>query len=285
MPRNLLEAAAREGRTAWLAGLPDLVAQVAARWSIEVGSPFQPGGETAWVAPARTEDGAPVVLKIMWPHPEGLHEADGLAAWRGEGTVLLHAADRRDGAIVLLLERCMPGTALSGRPETEHDQVITGLLPRLWIEPSERHPFRPLAQMCEQWADEFEAKLAHCRSAIDPGLARAGIALFRQLPATANRHVLLVTDLHAGNVLAADREPWLVIDPKPYLGDPTYDALQHMLNCGRRLHADPLAFTVRMADLLELDADRLRLWLFARCVQESLDRPELADVATRISPA
>jgi streptomycin 6-kinase len=38
----------------------------------------------------------------------------------------------------------------------------------------------------------------------------------------------LCTRLHVGNVLAAEREPWLVIDPKPYVGDPTYDVLQHV---------------------------------------------------------
>ena len=56
------------------------------------------------------------------------------------------------------------------------------------------------------------------------------------------------------NVLAAQREAWLVIDPKPYVGDPTYDALQHLLNCDRRLHADPHALARRIADLLGLDA-------------------------------
>ena len=44
--------------------------------------------------------------------------------------------------------------------------------------------------------------------------------LFTSLPGTADRRVLLCTDLHAGNVLAAQRRPWLVIDPKPYVGDP-----------------------------------------------------------------
>jgi streptomycin 6-kinase len=43
--------------------------------------------------------------------------------------------------------------------------------------------------------------------------------------------VLLCTDLHAENVLAAEREPWLAIDPKPCIGDPAFDAIQHMLNC------------------------------------------------------
>ena len=58
------------------------------------------------------------------------------------------------------------------------------------------------------------------------------------------------------NVLSAEREPWLVIDPKPYVGDPTYDPLQHLLNCDERLHADPRDLARRMADLLGLDAER-----------------------------
>lgn len=75
-----------------------------------------------------------------------------------------------------------------------------------------------------------------------------GIALFRTLPRTADRNVLLCADLHAENVLASEREPWLMIDPKPHLGDPTYDVLQHMLNCSERLQADPC----RLADSLSI---------------------------------
>ena len=120
---------------------------------------------------------------------------------------------------------------------------------------------------------------------LDPGLVRAGIALFRELPATADTQVLLCTDLHAGNVLAAAREPWLVIDPKPHVGDPAYDPLQHLLNCGERLHADPRGLARRMASLLDLDPDRVLSWLFARCVQESAECPALAEVARTIAPA
>jgi streptomycin 6-kinase len=108
------------------------------------------------------------------------------------------------------------------------------------------------------------------------------MALFRALPAEADRAVLPVTDLHAGNVLAAQREPWLVIDPKPYVGDPAYDAVQHLLNCAERLHADPTGLADRMAGLLEVDPVRLRRWLFARCVLETPGVPALTDVARRI---
>ena len=110
------------------------------------------------------------------------------------------------------------------------------------------------------------------------------MTLFRRLPATATRHVLLCTDLHAGNVLSAGREPWLAIDPKPYVGDPAYDVLQHMLNCDRRLGRDPVGLAGHMAELCGLDAERVTLWLFARCVQESPDSPFLAEVARRLAP-
>jgi streptomycin 6-kinase len=138
--------------------------------------------------------------------------------------------------------------------------------------------------MCDAWADQFDAKPPETRPVLDPGLAREGARLFRALPATAERSVLLCTDLHAGNVLAAEREPWLVIDPKPHVGDPTYDVLQHILNCDERLQNDPRRLARRIADLVDVDLDRLVLWLFARCVIASPDWPALAEVARQLAP-
>jgi streptomycin 6-kinase len=222
---------------------------------------------------------------VAWPHPEAAHEADGLRAWAGQGAVRLHAAHDFGEAHALLIERCRPGTELSVRPEPEQDTVIAALLRRLWIRPGPGHRFRSRQLMCNQWADRFEQSLAAGRaSPLDPGLARAGIALFRELPATPGPRVLLCTDLHAGNVLAAAREPWLVVDPKPHVGDPAYDPLQHMLNCEERLHADPRGLARRMAGLLDLDPDRVLAWLFARCVQESAEWPVLAGVARTLAP-
>jgi streptomycin 6-kinase len=139
--------------------------------------------------------------------------------------------------------------------------------------------------MCAAWAEEFEAAYAAAPPAdrIDPGLARAGIALFRELPGTAASRVLLCTDLHAGNILAARREPWLVVDPKPYAGDPAYDVPQHMLNCEERLAANPAALADRMAGLAGLDPCRVRLWLFARSVQESPGSPLMRQVARKLA--
>ena len=284
IPVDLVCAAEREGRQEWLDTLPETIGRLETAWSIRVGQPFQPGGQTALVAPA-TRNGEHLVVKVLWRHREAEHEADGLRAWDGDGAVRLHAEQEVDSeTIALLLERCRPGTTLKGRPEPEQDVVVAGLLRRLWRQPPPAHRFRSLRSMCELWADEFEQKTADGGGCLDPGLAREGMALFRELPSSADEQVLLCTDLHAGNVLAAEREPWLVIDPKPYVGDPTYDALQHVLNCGVRLHSDPHRLLVRIAELLDLQPDRLRLWLFARCVQESTDWPTLAEVARRLAP-
>ncbi|MDQ2724251.1 MAG: aminoglycoside phosphotransferase family protein [Actinomycetota bacterium] len=283
IPVALACAAQREQRHEWLSTLPETIGRLQMAWSIQVGEPFQPGGQTAWVAPA-TRHREDLVLKVLWRHPEAEHEADGLRIWDGDGAVRLHAATEVDvQTTALLLERCRPGSTLEARPELQQDLVVAGLLRRLWRQPPPAHRFRSLQSMCERWADDFEHKTAG-NPGVDPGLVRDGIALLRQLPASAERDVVLCTDLHAGNVLAAEREPWLVIDPKPHVGDPTYDALQHLLNCDTRLHTDPHGLLRRMAELLELDPDRLQLWLFARCVQESPDWPSLAEVARRVAP-
>jgi len=286
LPALLAERVAADAdpaRLGWLDRLPRIVADVARRWELDLGDPFQPGGQCSWVAPARTATGERLVLKIGWLHPEATHEAQGLRFWGGNGSVRVYADELLADSVALLLERCDPGTQLAGLPEPDQDDVVCAILGRLWREPPAGQEFRSLAAMCRQWAAEFETANAARTVALDPGLVRAGIELFCSLPASADRQVLLATDLHAQNILAAEREPWLAIDPKPHIGDPAYDALQHMINC-ERLIDDPAGLVRRLADLLQLDPQRLQLWLFARCVQGLPERPQLASVAARLAP-
>jgi streptomycin 6-kinase len=285
IPGSLVEACGEDGRDTWLQGLPAEIESIAERWALTLGRPFEPGGQTAWVAPARSVEFGEVVLKVSWRHMEAEDEATGLQAWDGHGAIRVLADERLTQTTnALLLERCDPGTTLAERPEDEQDVVIAGLLTRLWRQPADTTAFRPLQSMCDYWADSFERKVADGRGQAEPGLARQGADLFRSLPASAPDHLLLCTDLHAENVLAAQRETWLVIDPKPFVGDPTYDALQHLLNCESRLAADPHALVARFAGLLDLDAGRLLLWLFARCVVESVHWPWALDIARRVRP-
>ncbi len=274
------------GRHEWLTTLPHVIGEIASEWALELGEAFLPGGQCAWVAPARNQAGDGLVLKIGWRHPEAEHEAEGLRHWDGDGAVRCFATRSLGDTTALLLERCMPGWSLGcSLPEPGQDVIIAGLLRRLWARtPPAGPPFSPLAEICGVWADAFELDYATDSRGLDPGLAHEGVAALRHLPVSADRAVLLCTDLHAGNVLAARREPWLVIDPKPFIGDPAFDPVQHILNCDERLISDPGGLAARMADLLDLDRQRVRLWLFARCAQESLRRPAMRELARRLAP-
>jgi streptomycin 6-kinase len=255
-------------RQSWLSQLPEFVAELQQRWSLTIGHPFDGDHVScAWVAAVRVAGNRSAVLKIGMPHFENLHEIEGLLFWNGDPTVRLLDSDSYLGA--LLLERCEPGTLLRTLPEPDQDSVIAGLLQRLWRPPHPPHPFRPLSALLERWSKET---LTLAERWPDPGLVRAGLDLWKELLASTESAVLLATDLHAANVLRAQRETWSVIDPKPFVGDPAYDATQHLLNCDERLQSDFDATTARFADLAGLDPERVRLWTFSRLAAEPRDR-------------
>lgn len=268
-------------RAAWLQRLPGVLRKLKRRWPLTLGEPFE-DASCAWVAPAAVAGRRAAVLKLGMPHMEGEHEMQGLRFWNGDPTVRLLEAD--DELEAMLLERCEPGTVLRVLPEPEQDVVIAALLRRLWRSPSAPHSFRPLSDMTAYWSRET---LADVERWSDAGLVRAGLQLFEELPRTASTEVLLATDLHAGNVLRSEREPWLVIDPKPFVGDPAYDATQHLFNCDERLRSDPDGTIGRMADLLGVDRERVRLWTFARAAAEPREnwaRDDSLTLARAIAP-
>jgi streptomycin 6-kinase len=251
-------------RTGWLDGLSALLSSLVSRWSLTVLDPFDcDEGSCAWVAPVIRADGSRAVLKLGMPHMEARDEVQGLRFWNGNPTVELFAGDADLGAS--LMERCEPGTALRLLPEAEQDEVIAGLLRRLWRPVPPGNSFRPLSALTGQWSSET---LAAVERWPDDGLVREGLRIFDELSRPGPLDVLLATDLHAGNVLRSQREPWLVIDPKPFAGDPTYDATQHLLNCDLRLRMNPDSTIRRFADLSGLDHRRVRLWLFARAAAD-----------------
>ncbi len=266
---------------AWLERLPKAITDLKKQWSLTLSPPFEEEASCSWVAPCFRRDGTPAVLKIGLPHMEAENEIDGLLFWNGDPTVYVLETDLELNA--MLLERCEPGTTLRGQPENEQDQVIAKLLRRLWQTLPDTHPFRPLSEMITQWTKE---SIEQADRLPDAGLAKEGVRIFEALLNDAPCDVLLATDLHAGNVLRAQREPWLVIDPKPFYGDAAYDATQHLLNCKERLHSKPISTIGRFADLLGVDSERVRLWTLARLASTSGgDWHKSQDLARRLMSA
>ena len=96
---------------------------------------------------------------------------------------------------------------------------------------------------------------------------------------------LIHTDLHFHNVLAADREPWLVIDPKPLSGDPHYEVAPLLWNRWDELEGD-VRRGVRarfhaVVDAAGLDEDRARDWVVLRMVVNAMGEPGDGDWVTR----
>jgi len=214
------------------------VAELAEEWDLTLGEPYMPGAASEHVVRVELADGTPAVLKIGVPHRESEHEADALERWDGDGAVrLLRRDDRRNA---LLLERCEPGTYLS-EGAVDPLGVLIDLLPRLWKDAT---GFHTLADEVASWT-----------------LDGAIRDLARELAETQGELVLVHQDLHANNVLAAQREPWLVIDPKPLAAEREF-AVAPIVRSDELGHSkrDVRYRLDRLCSELELDRERARGW-------------------------
>lgn len=229
---------------------PLLAAAVARDWGLKLGEPYPPGAASVCVLRAELPDGTPAVLKISDPHRESEREADALERWDGDGAIRLLARD--DDRHALLLERCTPGTPLS-RDADDPLGVLIELLPRLWKDAT---GFRTLADEAAWWLEEGDI------SRMSPGPLRdAAVALARELVPTQGELVLVHQDLHGDNVLAAEREPWLVIDPKPLAAEREF-AVAPIVRSRELGHSkrDVLHRLDRLCAELGLDRERARGW-------------------------
>jgi streptomycin 6-kinase len=206
---------------------------------------------------AELVDGTPVVLKVALPHRESEHEADALELWDGDGAVRLLARD--DERLALLLERCDPGTVLSSVGADGALDVLADLLPRLWKPAGE--PFHTLADEAAWWVSYLRRQWEESGRPFERKLVDAAVDALEQLAPTQGEHVLLHQDLHADNVLAAQREPWLVIDPKPLVGEREF-ALAPIVRGDELGHSrgDVLHRLGRLSAELGLDRERARAW-------------------------
>jgi streptomycin 6-kinase len=233
----------------WVADLPRLAAECAESWGLQLEEPFDT--PHSLVVPA-----GEVVLKLNAPtHFEAEHEGEALACWAGHGAARLVARD--DARRALLIERCRPGTRLwdSGFDEPA---VVADLLPTLWIDPEDSHRFRLLADEADRWGEELPRRYELGGRPFERSLVDFAVEVFRGVDPTAS--ALVNQDLHGGNILSAEREPWLVIDPKPLVGERELDGVGLLRNAA---FGDGTPLVRRWLDVLAelgLDRGRLRGW-------------------------
>jgi streptomycin 6-kinase len=223
----------------------------------------------SYVVAAKRRTGEDAILKVAWPHRESEHEVDALLRWGGEGAVRVLEHDT--GSNTMLLERCLPGSHLSELDGDAALDVLIALLPRLLVPAGE--VFTALADEAAWWLGYLEETWERAGRPFSERLLGAAAEALRDLPATGpNEPFLLHQDLHGDNVLKAEREPWLVIDPKPLVGERAFAAAPIIRSY--ELGNDEASVRRRLDRLsaeLGLDRERARLWTIAQTVAWSMD--------------
>lgn len=171
----------------------------------------------------------------------------------------------------MLVERCDPGTHVAELGAEAALDVIVGLLPRLWQPAGD--PFRPLAEEAAWWVSYLPSEWDRMGRPFERSLVDAAADALLELSATQGEHVLLHQDLHGDNVLAAQREPWLAIDPKPLAGEREFAVapIVRSLELGDRKR-DVMYRLDRLTSELGLDRERARWWTIGQTLAwSSLD--------------
>lgn len=250
---------------AWLTRLPALARTLLDEWELTVDGRSS-HGYCSLVLPVRTDDGPQAVLKVSFDGDrESEHEALVLQHWNGVGTVRLLRADPHRRA--LLLER------LQTRDLGSVDDVVACQI----VAASYRRLHRPALPQLRSLSEELARWLADLRdrgtnAPLPRRMVEQALNLGRDLvsdPATVG--VIVHGDLHYANVLAAEREPWLVIDPKPLSGDPHYEPAPLLWNRWDDLGRGDLRQGIRrrfhmIVDGAALDEDRARDWVIVRMI-------------------
>ena len=266
--REMIALHGDEGHV-WLDRLPAILAACEERWAITIGSPFADLSFN-YVAHAVQADGTKVVVKACSPTDEFISESTALRLFDGHGMAQLLAYDTTDE--VMLLESLRPGTALATMEDDERAiSIATSVMRQLWRPALTEHPFKSVFD----WGKGFTRLRQHFDGGNGPfpaALLAEAETLYAELSASMAPPVLLHGDLHQDNILAAERHPWLAIDPKGLIGEPAYETGSLLRNPLPQILRVPqpgrlLARRIdQLAEELDIDRARIRNWGLAQSV-------------------
>ena len=238
--------------------------EVAREWGVPLGERIA-AGRFSYVAFA----GDDAVLKVVpVEDDEADQEADALALLQGDGAVRLLRHDRARRA--MLIERARPGGDASALPEPEAIRVAVAAAKRFWRPLARGSAFRWIGDHVPRWLEH----------AGDHELVRHAKELYASLrPSDAT---LVHGDFHHHNLLRHG-DGWVVIDPKPMLGEPEFDVPTFLWNpIGHQPTKESVGRWIGAFAHAGLDAERLRKWAIVRGVYQSL--PLSPDLTEETSP-
>lgn len=264
---------------AWLDDLPDVVAGLADRWHLELGTAFS-GGTAGYVVEAFGPGGVACVLKVAMPL-----DMDDLAAFErsvavhrlAAGRACAELIDHDTDASAMLLERLGPNLAELGfevprildvvaatlrsfwRPAPDDDRFPTGADKAAWLADFITSTWTELARPCP-------------RSVIDRAVACCDE---RADAYDASDAVLVHGDAHGWNTLGASDGHFKFVDPEGVRSERAHDLAVPMREYNTPLLAGDTARLVRrraehLAGLCDLDPEPVWEWGFIERVSTGL---------------
>jgi streptomycin 6-kinase len=257
--------------------LPSIIEKYAERWDLRIGPPLAQSYN--YVATATRADGTPAVFKcgVVADNSTLRAEITALQHWNGVGTALVLEADHDAG--VFLLERLSPGQPIVELDDLESTRIAADLMRRLWRPPPVDRSFPTLADWSRAFG-ELRERHGGGTGPLPSAIIARGEALYMELVATQTEPILLHGDLHHFNILSAQREPWLMVDPHGVVGEPAFEVgpwLRNTIGSPNGPHAHLYLLTkpnarevldrrVRdLSELLGIERERLRDWGIAFC--------------------
>lgn len=249
-------------RASWDASAAETVARMLERWQLTPGEALV-GGYSASVLAVTTADGDPAVLKVGFPHVEGVFEPVALTAF---GELAPRILRQDEWTWSLLLERVSPGAPLStaGLSVAEALGIGCDIHRRLTaIRPPKGLP--TLADAMGDYSrtarERFAGQLPELERMDAAGLVALALDELDALASDPSEPVLLHGDFNPGNLLRGEAG-WRVIDPKPLVGDAAADLWPLVQQLGESTPLEERLATV--GHLTGLDPARIARWGFAR---------------------
>ncbi|WKN19440.1 aminoglycoside phosphotransferase family protein [Streptomyces sp. JUS-F4] len=275
-----------EEGSAWIAELPSLATDMLDNWQLRRDGAVR-SGQASLVLPVLRHDGTRAVLRLQMPREETAAALIGLRTWNGDGTVRLLDHDPASGS--MLLERLDGARTLASVDDDDMAMgILAGLHARL-VALRAPQGLRGLGDVAAEMLEQAPQAVAQLTDPADRRLLRGWASAVAELADDPGDR-LLHWDLHYDNVLAAQREPWLAIDPEPLAGDPGFDlwpALDSRWDDVVVAPGEPLRVVRRRFDLLTealgLDRARAAGWTLGRLLQNALW--DIEDGETRLAPS
>ena len=263
---NTLDLCGASGEL-WLNDLPHIIKILSENWQIKVEKPFE-NLSYNFVAPCICADGSEAVVKIALPlnKPEIFNEAKYLQILGGKGAVKVLNFDEECRA--MLLEKLSPGKQLKeifAGNEQSAVEVAAVLIRKLRRKPPADSEF----VLLEVWFENFFKRALNTE--FPPECLRKTQEIFCEFN-NSSQKFLLHGDLHHENILSAERESFLAIDPKGIIGEIGFETSAFLNNHLYWLAGDLnlreklIKAVAHFSESFEIKPRDLYKWAFAQMV-------------------